>query len=272
MNVVTTIPKTIRENLARAKAYLVRDDCERSLEAGLAAVREYMSIKIVGEAKFKLEVLIMEYVTELNRHHLIRDFFHANRITKEPFVQYARGQEKKLTERMETILHGLRYQAEQKNKEEEDKALARKEQQYNTGLELLSQGELPRGKAYLRRYAEEYGEEPGVTSDVANIFMKHQLYPEAAELFSKAIEDFPNDPKGYAGAVMAYTQTGPMEKVEEMYLLILRKFGPHPKTLLNFSKFYLSWRKREKAWDYARQALSKDSSLVEAKEIVEKYG
>ena len=272
MSVYTTPPKTIRENLARAKSYLNRDDCERALEAGIAAMEEYISVKVVGEAKFKLEISMVELANELSRHHLIRAFFHANRITREPFVQYARGEEKKFIERMEAILHGLRYMAQQKAQEEEEKTLARQEKLYNTGLELMSKGELARGKTYLRRYVDEYGAEPGVITDVGNIFLKHKLYPEAAELFSIAMEEFPKDPKGYAGAVTAYTEVGPPEKVEEIYLAVLRQFGPHPKTLLNISKFYLGLRKREKAWDYARQAYSKDPNLLEAKEIMDTLG
>lgn len=272
MSVYTTPPITIRENLARANSYLKRDDCERSLEAGIAALREYAGIKIIGEAKFALEIALMEFTSDLCRHHLIRNFFHANRITKEPFIQYTRGQEKKLIERMEAILHGLRYMAEEKSKEEESSSQAKREKLYNSGLELLVRGELPRGKAYLRRYADDYGKEQGVLTDVGNLFLQYKLYPEAAEMFSAAIENFPNDPKGYVGGVAAYSETGPSEKVEELYLAILRKFGPHPKTLLNISKFYLSLNKREKAWDYARQAYSKDPNLLEAKEIVDKLG
>lgn len=272
MSVYTTPPKNVRENLARAKSYLNRDDCERALEAGIAALSEYTSVKVVGEAKFKMEVAILEFANELSRHHLIRAFFHANRITREPFVQYTRGEDKKLIERLEAILHGLRYMAQEKAQQEEGETQVKRETLYNTGLELMARGELPRGKAYLRRYVDEYGKEAGVFTDVGNIFLKHKLYPEAAELFSLAMEEFPKDPKGYAGGVAAYTEVGPPEKVEEIYLAVLRQFGPHPKTLLNISKFYLGLRKREKAWDYARQAYSKDPNLLEAKEIMDKLG
>ena len=114
MSVYTTPPITIRENLARFKSYLNRDDCERALEAAIAAVKEYAAIKVIGEAKFNLEVSLVELANDLSRHHIIREFFHSNRITREPFVQYTRGDEKKLIDRLESILHGLRYMAEEK--------------------------------------------------------------------------------------------------------------------------------------------------------------
>ncbi len=272
MSVYTTPPKGIRENLARANSYLKRDDCERALEAGIAAISEYAGVKIIGEAKFGLEVALMEFTSDLCRHHLIRAFFHANRITKEPFIQYARGQERKLIERLEAVLHGLRYMAEEKAKEEENNFLAKREKLYNSGLESLARGELPRGKAYLRRYADDYGKEQGVFADVGNLYLQYKLHTEAAEMFSLAMEEFPNDPKGYIGGIAAYAEIGPSEKVEELYLTVLRKFGPHPKTLLSISKFYLGLRNKEKAWDYARQAYSKDPNLLEAKEIMDKLG
>ena len=272
MSVYTTPPKNIRENLARAKSYLNRDDCERALEAGISAVSEYASVKVVGEAKFKMEVAFIEYASDLSRHHLIREFFHANRITREPFVQYTRGEENKLIERLEAILQGLRYTADEKARVEADESRFKREKLYNTGLELMTKGELPRGKAYLRRYVDEYGSEQGVLTDIGNIYLRYKLYPEAAELFDLSMEQFPNDPRGYSGAVAAHTEIGSPEKVETIYLAVLRKFGPHPKTLLNLSKFYLGLRRREEAYDYARQAYSKDPNLLEAKEIMDKLG
>ena len=270
MSVYTTPPKSIRENLARAKSYLNRDDCERALETGIAAVSEYAAIKVVGEAKFKMEVAFIEYANDLSRHQLIREFFHANRITREPFVQYARGEEKKLIERLEAILQGLRHAATEKAEAEAGASKLKRDKLYNTGLELMTKGELPRGKAYLRRYVDDYGGEQGVYTDIGNIYLRHKLYPEAAELFDLAMEEFPNDPRGYTGAVAAYTEIGSPEKVEAVYLAVLHKFGPHPKTLLNISKFYLGLRQREKAYDYARQAYAKDPNLLEAKDIMDK--
>ena len=44
--VTTTVSKLVKENLARAKAYLNRDETTRSLEAAIIALKEYENITI----------------------------------------------------------------------------------------------------------------------------------------------------------------------------------------------------------------------------------
>lgn len=58
--VYTTIPREINENMARAKAYLKRDEIIRSLDAAIFALTTYTQVKIVGTAKFMAEVLFHE--------------------------------------------------------------------------------------------------------------------------------------------------------------------------------------------------------------------
>ena len=269
--VTTTVPKLVKENLARAKAYLTRDETIRSLEAAIIALKEYENITIVGNNKFVTEVGIQEYVADVNRHSDIRNFFISRRITKEPFVVYKPGQEKLLAERLHSILSGMSN--EQVEFEEKEKVRLQQERNnlLKRGLELLyTQGDEAKGRAVLRRYLEMYGEEQGVISQIADHFLKAKLPFEAASLYEEAIKKFPNDPKGYVGAISAYTELGEKEKTEKTYLTIIKTFGAHPKTFLNFAKFYLSWNKRDKAYDYALRAFQADSSLTEAKSIMDK--
>ncbi len=269
--VTTQVPKLIKENLARAKAYLKRDDAIRSLEAAVIALHEYNNITIVGNNKFVTEVGIQEYVAEVNRHPDIREFFISRRLTKEPFVVYTPGQETKLAERLDSIFTGMSAAQEQFEKEEEVRLHQERAALLRRGLEFLyTKGDEAKGRAVLRRYIEMYGEEAGVITEIADHFLKAQLPFEAADLYEQAIDKFPNDSKAYVGAISAYTELGEKEKTEKTYLAIIRKFGAHPKTFLNFAKFYLSCNIKDKAYDYAMRAFQADNTLEAAKAIMDK--
>ncbi len=269
--VYTTIPREINENMARAKAYLKRDEIIRSLDAAIFALTTYTQVRIVGTAKFMAEVLFHEYANELSANWTIKQFFAARGLTRGPYVIYKEGREQLLADGLNALKAAIEKVNNASRHQKEEQAKKDRQTLLSKGLELLyTKGGEAKGRAVLRRYIDHYGHEPGVIVEIANHFLKANLPLEAAELFERAMEAFPKDPKGFTGAIQAYTATGDRNKVENTYLLILRTFGAHPNTYLRMSKFYLAWNKKDKAYEYAARALDGDKSLKEAQLIMDK--
>ena len=269
--VYTTIPKEINENMARAKAYLKRKEIIRSLTAAIFALSAYTQVKVVGNAKYMTEVLFYEYAGELSANLLIKEFFAARGITRGPFVIYKPGREQHLVQGLTGLKAAIENANNTQRQHKEEQAQKERKALLEKGLALLyTKGEQAKGRALLRRYIDHYGSEPGVIVGIANHFLKANLPLEAAALFERAMESFPKDPKGFTGAIQAYTAIGDPNKIENTYLLILRTFGGHPNTYLRMSKFYLACNKKDKAYDYAARALAGDKSLSEAQLIMDK--
>lgn len=269
--VTTIVPREVSEGLARAKAYLKRDECPRSLDAAAAALKIYARTKIVGNAKYLAEVSFHEYVTEAARHRIIRDFFLSQGVKKEPFIVYKPSQEAELAGALIGLGDALEKLEQSAKQAEQEEIHKERSELLKKGLNLLyTKGEEAKGRAVLRRYIDNYGEEDGVIREIANHFLKANLPLEAVELYEQAILEFPKDSKAYVGAIDAYSAVGDKEKVEDIYMQIIKEFGGHPKTYLNMSKFYLSWHKKDKAYEYALRTLQGDKSLTEAQEIIDK--
>lgn len=265
-------PKSIRENLSRAKAYLRRDECVRSLEVAKLALDAYAPImaQIGREDRFNIEVSILEFVRDINKHPQVREVYLSRKITKEPFILFSRGKEKQLAMVVEALRQTISHKLQSAAQEKEEEEAKRKAAMLEMGQKLLDNGEFPRGKAVLRRYMEECDNASDVVIDVGDRLLGAKLYTEAADVYEKSIELYPKNVKGYSGAVSAYTGMHDFEKIENTYMRIIKQFGAHPKTLFNVAKFYLGFNKKEKAYDFAVRALDKDPTLVEAKEFLEK--
>lgn len=262
-------PKNVRENIARAKAYLRREDLPRAMEAMGTALRAYAGTKLIGQARFETEVNVLEFVNDLNRHHLLRQFFEARQVFNGPYVTYARGEENTLAERLETIGAAMTEESTRKEREREAKVGMRREELILGGQAKLDEGDMPRGRSFLKRAADEFGHEPGVLADIGQRLLHKELLFEAAEMFEAAIETFPTESKAYAGSVSCYIKLQEYEKAETIYMKALRQFGAHPRTLINIARLYMLWRKRDKAYEYAKRALGIDPKLKEAQEIME---
>lgn len=264
-----TTPKNVRENLARAKSSIRQGNVEKAITCSISAIKAYHPETLLGPARFETEVTLDELIVEFNRSPRIINFFHSQKIHASVYIQYQKGNESELIERLETILHGLEqenaYNEELKRNESEEN----KQGLIKKALACFERGQLPRGKSYLRRVVDEWGKEEGVMTMAGLAMLEYELYFEAADILHDALVRFPSDSKAWAGAIKAYKFLKEYEKAEGLYLKAMKQFGRHPITMLNLAKLYTEWGKKDKAYDYAKLALEKDPSLREAEELVE---
>lgn len=104
--------------------------------------------------------------------------------------------------------------------------------------------------------------------DLAQRFRKAKLPLEAAEMYELALENFPKESAGWSGAIDMYMELQEFEKVEQLYVRVLQQFGQHPRTLCNIANFYLQWRRKGQAVEFALRALQRDPTLEKAREIL----
>lgn len=271
MTGVTSL-QSVAHNLSRAKSLLKRDESIRALEAMIAGLELYEPSKVPGKARFEIEVLVQECVADLNRQPSVRKLFETLTNSQKASIPYTPKQEGKLKAVLSIIHKGLNESIAAKERNSTDAKNKRKTMLQDKGIEYLKAGDAPRGKAALKVLADEFGEEPGVYTQVGEWLLEHKLYFDAADMLERGIELFPKDSKAYGLATQCYKLTRDLEKQESIYLRAIRQFGKHPRTLLNLAKLYVEWNKKEQAFTVAQEAYNKDKSLTEAKEIVDKYG
>lgn len=257
--------------IARAKALLKRDDTIRALDSLIAGLDEFGTHALPDKARFEIEVLIQECVQELNRQPAVRNLFATLTTGRAGQVPYTPGQEKKLI----PVL-GILHKALAGSKEAETRARhEEREQRKNTllqrGCDYLKADDLPRGKSALRVLAEEFGKEPGILVRTGELLLDAKCYFEAAEMLEQAIEVFPKESTAYGLATQIYIQVREYEKAEAIYLKAIKRFGKHPRTLLNLARLYAAWNKTEEAFRMAQEAYAKDPSLDEAKSMMENF-
>lgn len=265
---MNTAPKEIRENVARAKGYLRRDEIPRALDAMSSAVREFADVTLFKQARFELTVQFEEFLSELNRHPQMQLLLDPERSGTPRKISFQPGKEKILATVLEGLSKILVNSAEQAKLEAQKNLQQRKIDLIETGKSRITSGDIARGRAFLKRAAAEFGKEAGVLLEIGRILFELKQFQDAAEIFESATECFPKEAEAYADAVDAYTQALEFEKAEKMYLKIFRQFGGHPKTYGRLAKLYLVWGKRLKAEEFAHRALQADSEQAEAREVL----
>lgn len=270
MATVAEIVKNLKEDCARVKSYLRRDEILRAVDRTATMLETYSQTKVVGSTRFEVEVSLDDVLAEISRHSSVRALLPVCPNGKPLVLKIVRGKERLVSTVLTRMAQAMRAETEERAQEEQRKLEEHRQGLLRSGQECLDRGEMARARVFLHRCLEEFGrKEPDLYADVAERFRAAGLPLEAAVAYEKGIEAFPKDPTRYAAAIKIYTSMREFEKAEHLYDCVLRQFGVHPRTMLNLAKLYLEWHKKDKAADAAYRALSLDASMNEAKELLE---
>lgn len=262
--------RTVRENIARGKSYLRREEMIRALETTAQALREVPYVRLIGSERFEVEVGLSELLNDIIRVPKVHDLLPLGPNGQPIPVRYLKGKEDLLSKLLERLAESFR-------REEEEGLTARQRQQeehrnklVEQGQEALSAGDPARARVFWKRCLDAHGkEEPGLFLDLANRFSKAERLPEAVEIYEMGMEVLPKEAACYSGCIDACMALREYEKVEQLYERVIRQFGMHPKTLLKAAQFYYTWRRKDKAYDMALRALGMDASLTEAQDLID---
>lgn len=263
-----TVPRDIRDNVARACGFLQRGEAERALLPMRDALRRLAAVRLSGPAYAALASRVNAFLDGLGRHPRLRTLLDCGRkgaagaLVLRPGKEYALG----------TVLEGLerilRDDAAGPALREAEARQQRKLRLLARGLELLQQGQAARGGAYLRRAVEEFGGDLSLRLRLGPLFAASGLWEDAAETWEGAMRLAPREAAAYTGAVEAWMALRCYDRAERVYRAALRVFGAHPATLGKMAAMYLAWGRGSEAGEAARAALRQDAAQPDALRVL----
>lgn len=262
-------PKELRENIARANGYLRRGEVPRALRAMGSALRQFAGIQLMRGPRAELDIQISEFLNALVHHQTMQPLLDPAHNGKPRPIRYQQGKEAALATVLEGLAKIITSEAEAEIKRNAEERLERKKTLIETGTRLLKEGQPAKGRAFLKRVAEEFSEDPGIRVQLGKIFIAEGRLVEAAEMYEESIQHQPREVAAYTGAVAAWLELREYEKAEKIFQAILRTFGGHPNTFGKMAKMYWDWRKRDKAEELAIRALQGDARQKEALEVLD---
>ena len=269
MSMLSIPPQPVRANIARARAQLHRNNIPQTMLALALALRDIVKVQLTSAALFELEVHISEIRREMVNHKDLAPIFVGRGVEVKRRFAYKRGRELALANVLEGLAAMFHEQTAAEETARQNAREQRKRELLENGIRQLHEGNLPRGKAYLRRLADEYGEETDLLTLVGNHLSSAGLHYEAAEIYEEAIARFPRDAAAYRGAAMSWMEAQEYAKAEDIFLRILRTFGGHASTYGKMARLYYAWGRRALLEEALANALSKDPGQTDALEVEE---
>lgn len=262
-------PKDIRENIARANGYLRRNEIPRALQTMSSALRQFGGVQMMRAARAELDIQISEFLNSLMHHQAMQRLLDPSGSGKPRPIRYQQGKEAALATVLDGLAKIINNEAEEAIRKKTEEALERKKMLIETGTRLLHEGQLAKGRAFLKRVAEEFSNDEGIRIQLGKIFAAEGQMVEAAEMYEESMQHQPREVAAYTGAVTIWLELREYEKAEKVFQTILRTFGGHPNTFGKMAKMYWDWRKRDKAEELALRALQGNPSQPEALGVIE---
>lgn len=262
-------PKEMRENIARANGYLRRNEVARALNTMASALRHFAGTQLMRAARAEMDIQISDFLNSLVHHQAMQPFLDPQGLGKPKPIRYQQGKEGALATVLEGLARIMTSEAEAQIKKASEERLERKKTLIETGTSFLREGQLAKGRAFLKRVAEEFSEDPGIRVQLAKIFLAYDRKMEAAEMYEDSMEHEPRETAGYTGAINTWLEMREYERAEKVFQAILRTFGGHPNTYGKMAKMYWDWHKRDKAEDMAIRALQGNKTQPEALAVME---
>ncbi|NDV25777.1 M48 family metallopeptidase [Desulfovibrio sp. JC010] len=258
-------PKSIKENIARAKAYGQRKDYMRCLHALSLSLDELASSQVFGREKFEIGILVDEVIRQLLAMDELKRVLPRG-------LKYAKGQEKQLAAFFRKIHDTIKNALEKAAVEKIRKQKNQIDKYVLGGQKALMEKNVKEAKKYFRRITEAFPEERGLLQDVGSRLVKSGFPSDGVEYLERAIEKTPSDSRPYISLLLAYEMMTEQDKALEVIKDIVRRFGANESIFVRQAKLYLAKRMYTEAYDASAAALKANPLNREAKKISDKLG
>jgi len=253
-------PKSIREDLARAKAAFAKNDDLRCVQLVAMAMRATLTVKLPSQDRTMIDGLLRENFANLGK--LPRVLHYAPN-----GIPFAKGQEKKLTAYLIQLAKKIEADIRREDLEAMRERKLRIDKSVIQGTKLLSEGNLLEAQRNFRAAVEDYVDEKGLFPLIATRLIEAGHYKASFEYTKRAIEESPDNPRAYDFVVTAATKGDEWKTSQKILHDLQSKVGVNPQFLQCLAMVEARLGNWSEARQAARKALETDPRLDDAKRV-----
>lgn len=254
--------KTIREDLARAKAAYAKNDDLRVLQLLLSALRAFVTVRPAGPDRTMAEGLFRECFANLSKLPRVKTHLPPHGLG------YVKGQEKQLYAQLVPLARTVQEEINRESLEAMRERKLRIDQAVIKGTKLLGEGNLLEAQRNFRAAVDEYVDEKGLFPLIASRLIDAGHGKASLEYVKRAIEEAPDNPRAYDFLYTVGDKADEWPAVERVLADAAKQHGQAPLLLQCRAKIEAKLGRYAEAAQSASQALAANPNLDEARAIL----
>lgn len=252
--------KSLREDLARAKAAYAKGDDLRTVQLVATALRTFLTVRPAGPDRTAIESLLRESFANLGKMQRVLKYLPKG-------LPYAKGHEQKYAAALAQLAKKIEDDINQESLAAMRERKLRIDHAVIKGSKFLADGNLLEAQRHFRAAVEDFVDEAGLFPLIASRLIDAGQFKPSLEYLRRAIEEAPDNSRAYDFLLMVAGKTEGWDTAEGLLRDIQAKVGPQPAFLQCLAMVSARLGKWPEAYDAAKQALALDASLDEAKRV-----
>jgi tetratricopeptide (TPR) repeat protein len=253
--------KTIREDLARAKAAYGKNEELRTVQLVALALRAFISVKLPGTDRIAIEGQLREAFGNLSKLPRVLKYAPNG-------VPYAKGQEQKLA----AVVAGLAQKVEQDITRESLDAMRERKLRIDhaiiKGSKLLAEGNLLEAQRNFRAAVADYVDEKGLFPLLAGKLIDAGQFKASLEYVKRAVEEAPDNARAYDFLMTAAGKAEDWRQAERILLDVAAKGASHPLLDQAMARVQARLGNWKEALAAATRAVAADARLTDAAQVL----
>lgn len=253
--------KTIKEELARAKAAYLKNEDLRMLATLAAALKGFVSVKLPGTERMEIESHFRESFSNMSKSPRVLKFAPKG-------VPYIKGQEAKLFQYVAAVYKKVQEDIQRETLEHMRERKLKIDHLILKGQKLLDDGNLLEAQRNFREAVSLRVDEDGLYPMVALKLMDMGHHKAALEYVRGAIEVSPGNTRAYDLLVTASAKLGDMEPGLKIVADARKKAGESALLLAASAQLKARAGRWDEAREEAEKALATDQDLDMARDVL----
>lgn len=240
-------PKAIKENIARAKNYIRRNELIRSLNMLQQAVEMISNMPNLGTHRFEIETSLNDVLSDCNQYPEVLSILTIAQTGQVIPLKYMPGKAAPLAKILKSLHDRLDLEEAHAELKQHQEAMQRFHTTCVVAKEMIVSGDKLKGRVMLRKALEDFAMDSSLYIENYLELKKLEQWDEAAEMLENGIERFPKETELYSMGINLYIKRRNFSGAEALYRKVLTQFGSNPITMSNMAKLYYFGGRRESA-------------------------
>lgn len=253
--------KSIREDIARARAYAKKNQYLRTLECLANALKNLVVSPIFGAEKFEIHAHLDEALRDLNKMPMIQKLFPDG-------LNYQKGKEKEFYGKLMRLHKKLGEAMEKARLAKLRKRLGVLDDNLIKAEKLVKSDNPLEARKLYRKISEYFQDIDGIDSDIGNRLANFGMYPEAVEYLTKALEVQQNDVRAHNALILCYEGMNETDKAINAIKECMRNVGASENLHLRLARQHLKKRDWSAVYNNASAAIERNPLNAEAKKLL----
>lgn len=250
-----------RSQIAKVSTFLKQEKLLPAATSLYEALLGMLKTQLMKNERDEFERMIADAVYILNNDANLRKVYPLT-------INYAPGEEKNLAEALRELLNALQDSAVDEAKEKLSDIMARKEKALHEGMTLIVENKVDEARRVLEKLAREFPKDAELKAQIADLFIKGELYEDAFQYLDQALEMNPDQIHLYNRIGIVLRKLKKFEIAEKYFIRAVGYAKNDANLYFNLGRVYVDWQRYDKVEKASRLALRLKPDFLEAKKML----